>query len=68
MKAIIPNEKYALPDLSAGRMDGDMLAKANSIATPFPTARVKYILGSLTQPALTLRQSLEGCGWTGNHR
>lgn len=46
-KALYPNEPYAVPDISAGRMDGEMLAKMTSISDIISDARVKYIIGQI---------------------
>jgi len=46
-KEIVKKEQFALMDASAGKMDGDMLAKLTSISTIISDARVKYILGKI---------------------
>lgn len=48
-KEIAPNDKYALSDASAGKMDADMLSTMTSLATTISDARVKYILGQIDE-------------------
>lgn len=49
VKEILPNSKYAVSDVSVGKMDADMLTVSTNIASIISDARVKYITGDIDE-------------------